>query len=282
MKIARAGYGGKVVFGRIESDLFHAYEPTSLARLMVGQPPRERHTVELTKVRLQAPVPQPGKLVCIGLNYRDHCEEQNIPIPERPVIFAKFASSITDPFATVLRPPETTQLDYEAELAVIIGTPGQDIPVERALDHVFGYTILNDISARDLQFADSQWIRGKNFPTFGPMGPWITTREDVPDPQTLSIKLRLNGSLMQDSNTAHMVFSTAELISYVSRLGLDSGDVIATGTPAGVGAFRKPPVYLQPGDLVSAEIEGLGHLENRIAEADIAPLDARYALAATQ
>jgi 2-keto-4-pentenoate hydratase/2-oxohepta-3-ene-1,7-dioic acid hydratase in catechol pathway len=223
-------------------------------------------------------VPQPGKLVCIGLNYRDHCIEQNIPVPERPIIFSKFSSSIADPFVPVLRPPETQQLDFEAELAVVIGTACRDVPLARALDHVFGYTIFNDISARDLQFGDSQWTRGKSFPTFGPMGPWITTADEVGDPQTLAIKTYLNDKVVQDSNTAQMVFGVAELVSYVSRLGLDAGDVIVTGTPAGVGVFRKPPIFLQPRDEVEIQIERLGSLVNPIAEADLSPLSPKYAL----
>ena len=279
MRLARATYDGTAGYGRVVADQFHVFEATTLASLLEGHQPRERQTVPLNQVTLRAPVPQPGKLVCIGLNYHDHCEEQNVPVPERPVIFAKFTSSIADPFTTVLRPPETRQLDYEAELAVIIGKPGHDIPVAQAYEYVFGYTIFNDISARDLQFADSQWIRGKSFPTFGPMGPWITTGEDIADPQALSIELRLNDRLMQKSNTARMIFGIAELVSYVSRLGLDAGDVIATGTPAGVGVFRKPPVYLQAGDVVSIEIEGLGRLENRVADAATPPLDPRYVLA---
>lgn len=279
MRLARATYDGTVGYGRVDGETFHAYDTTTFGDLLAGQRPREGQAIPLSNVVLRAPVPQPGKLVCIGLNYHDHCDEQNIPVPERPVIFAKFTSSIADPFTIVMRPPETRQLDYEAELAVIIGKSGHDIPIGRAFEHVFGYTIFNDISARDLQFADSQWIRGKSFPTFGPMGPWITTGEDIPDPQALGITLRLNDTLMQESNTDRMIFGIAELVSYVSRLGLDSGDVIATGTPAGVGVFRKPPVYLQPGDLVSIEIESLGRLENRIADASTAPLNPRYALA---
>ncbi len=279
MRIGRATYDGTICYGRVDGDLFHVYEETTLADLLGGQRPRERRVVPLNQVTLHAPVPQPGKLVCIGLNYHDHCEELGVPVPVRPVIFAKFTSSIADPFTTILRPPETRQLDYEAELAVIIGKPGHDITVADARQHVFGYTIFNDISARDLQFADSQWIRSKSFPTFGPMGPWITTAEEVPDPQSLAIKLRLNDRLMQESNTARMIFGIAELVSYVSRLGLDAGDVIATGTPAGVGGFRNPPIYLQPGDLISIEIEGLGRLENRIAEAGTAALNPRFALA---
>ncbi len=239
MRIGRATYDGTVCYGRVDGNLFHVYEEPTLADLLGGQRPHERRVVPLNQVTLHAPVPQPGKLVCIGLNYHDHCEELGVPVPVRPVIFAKFTSSIADPFTTILRPPETRQLDYEAELAVIIGKPGHDIPVAEARQHVFGYTIFNDISARDLQFADSQWIRSKSFPTFGPMGPWITTAEEVPDPQSLAIKLR----------------------------------------PAGVGGFRNPPIYLQPDDLISIEIEGLGRLENRIAEAGTAALNPRFALA---
>jgi 2-keto-4-pentenoate hydratase/2-oxohepta-3-ene-1,7-dioic acid hydratase in catechol pathway len=250
----------------------------NLLSLLQGAPRPTGAAIPLSSIRLRAPVPQPGKLVCIGLNYRDHCIEQNIPVPERPIIFSKFSSSIADPFVPVLRPPETQQLDFEAELAVVIGTACRDVPLARALDHVFGYTIFNDISARDLQFGDSQWTRGKSFPTFGPMGPWITTADEVGDPQTLSIKTYLNHKVVQDSSTAQMVFGVAELVSYVSRLGLDAGDVIVTGTPAGVGVFRKPPIFLQPRDEVEIEIERLGSLVNPIADADLSPLSPKYAL----
>lgn len=278
MKIARASYDGATGYGIVDGERFLSFGSVSLLDVLQGSARPGGIAIPVSTVRLRAPVPQPGKLICIGLNYRDHCTEQNIPVPERPIIFSKFSSSIADPFVAVLRPPETQQLDFEAELAVIIGSSGDDIPLANALDHVFGYTIFNDISARDLQFADSQWTRGKSFPTFGPMGPWITTSDEIDDPQALSIKTRLNGTLVQDSSTAHMVFGVAELISYVSRLGLEAGDVIVTGTPAGVGVFRKPPIFLQPHDQIEIEIERLGSLVNPVADADLSPLSSKYAL----
>ncbi len=278
MKIARASYDGATGYGIIEGDGFLPLGSVSLVDVLQGAARPAATAIALSSVRLRAPVPLPGKLICIGLNYRDHCIEQNIPVPERPIIFSKFSSSIADPFVPVLRPPETQQLDFEAEVAVVIGSSGEDIPLARALDHVFGYTIFNDISARDLQFADSQWTRGKSFPTFGPMGPWITTSDEVEDPQALSIQTRLNGRLVQDSSTAHMVFGVAELVSYVSRLCLEAGDVIVTGTPAGVGVFRKPPIFLQPHDQIEIEIERLGSLVNPVANADLSPLSSKYAL----
>lgn len=278
MKIARASYADTTSYGIIDGEVFSPYESVNLLSLLQGAARPTGPAIPLSRIRLRAPVPQPGKLVCIGLNYRDHCIEQNIPVPERPIIFSKFSSSIADPFVPVLRPPETQQLDFEAELAVVIGSAAHDVPMAGALDHVFGYTIFNDISARDLQFGDSQWTRGKSFPTFGPMGPWITTADEVADPQALAIKTQLNGMVVQDSSTAHMVFGVAELISYVSRLGLEAGDVIVTGTPAGVGVFRKPPIFLQAGDEIEIEIDGLGILVNSVADADLSPLSPKYAL----
>ena len=234
---------------------------------MADSPGRDEIRIPIDTVKLLAPVPKPGKLVGIGLNYRDHCEEQRIPVPSRPIIFGKFSSSIADPQGVVRRPSETVELDFEVELAVIIGRACHDVSVDRALDFVYGYTVFNDISARDLQFGDGQWTRGKSFPTFGPMGPWITTADEIANPQDLSLRLTVNDMVMQDSNTSHMIFGVAELISFVSRLGLDAGDVIATGTPAGCGSFRRPPIFLQPGDRMCASIAGLGQLDNIVTDA---------------
>ncbi len=278
MKIARATYEDTTSYGIIDGEVFSSYGSVTLLSVLQGAARVTGPASSISRIRLRAPVPQPGKLVCIGLNYRDHCVEQNIPVPERPIIFSKFSSSIADPFVPVLRPPETQQLDFEAELAVVIGRACRDVPLKTALNFVFGYTIFNDISARDLQFGDSQWTRGKSFPTFGPMGPWITTADEVGDPQSLSIKTYLNDKVVQDSNTGQMVFGVAELVSYVSRLGLEPGDVIVTGTPAGVGVFRKPPIFLQPRDEVEIEIERLGSLVNPVADSDLSPLSPKYAL----
>lgn len=216
-------------------------------------------------VRLLAPVPRPGKLICIGLNYRDHAAESNMPIPERPVVFSKFTTAVIGSGQPVVVPPTSSQVDYEAELAVVIGRRAKHISPERALDCVLGYTNLNDVSARDFQFADGQWQRGKSCDTFAPMGPYIATTDEIADPHILPIKLRLNGQTMQNSKTDQLIFGVPELIAFLSEtITLEPGDVIATGTPPGVGFARKPPVFLKAGDVMEVEIEGLGVLSNPI------------------
>lgn len=223
-------------------------------------------------VRLLAPLPLPRKVVCVGLNYRDHCEENNLPVPQSPVIFSKFATAITGPDAPIVKPELTEQLDYEAELAFVIGRAGKNIPESRALEYVAGYTILNDVSARDVQFSDGQWVRGKTFDTFAPMGPALVTPDEIPDPHHLAIHLDVNGRTLQESNTRHLIFGIPYLISFLSRgFTWQPGDIVSTGTPAGVGAFRKPPVFLQPGDVVTIRIEGLGELRNPVAAPEGAP-----------
>jgi len=222
-------------------------------------------SLPLRDVRLLAPLPDPPKIVAIGLNYMDHCREQNVPVPERPLVFAKFPSSIIGPGEDIVWDPAMTQqVDYEAELGVVIGRRARRVSAERALDHVFGYTIVNDISARDIQFPDQQWVRGKSLDTFCPTGPFIVTADELPDPQALAIRLTVNGRVLQDSSTAEMIFGVRELISRLSlSFSFEPGDLMATGTPKGVGAFRRPPVFLQDGDQIAVEISGLGRLENR-------------------
>jgi len=213
-----------------------------------------------------APVPRPGKLICIGLNYRDHAAESNMPIPERPVVFSKFSTCVIAPGEPVVIPATSDQVDYEAELAVVIGRRAKNVIAARALDFVLGYTAFNDVSARDFQFADGQWQRGKSCDTFAPMGPVIVTADALPDPHSLSIKLILNGKTMQDSNTAQLIFGVRELIEFLSQtITLEPGDVIATGTPSGVGFARKPPVFLHPGDKMEVVIEGIGTLNNPVS-----------------
>lgn len=215
-----------------------------------------------------APVPRPGKLICIGLNYRDHAAESNMPIPERPVVFSKFATAVIAPGEPVVLPPTSMQVDYEAELAVVIGRRAKNVSVSRALDYVLGYTAFNDVSARDFQFADGQWQRGKSCDTFAPMGPKIVTSDAVPNPHKLAIKLTLNGQVMQDSNTDQLIFGVPELIEFLSQtITLEPGDVIATGTPPGVGFARKPPVFLHPGDEMEVDIEGVGKLNTPVIAA---------------
>ena len=215
-----------------------------------------------------APVPRPGKLICIGLNYRDHAAESNMPIPERPVVFSKFSTAVIAPGEPVVLPATSQQVDYEAELAVVIGRRAKSVSATRAYDYVLGYTAFNDVSARDFQFADGQWQRGKSCDTFAPMGQTIVTPDVITDPHKLAIKLILNGKTMQDSNTDQLIFGVPELIEFLSQtITLEPGDVIATGTPPGVGFARKPPVFLQPGDEMVVDIEGIGKLGNPIVAA---------------
>jgi len=222
--------------------------------------------IKRADVVLLAPVPRPGKLICIGLNYRDHAIESKMPIPERPVVFSKFSSSVIGPGEAVVVPSKSEQVDYEAELAVVIGRRAKNVTREQAYDYVLGYTIVNDVSARDFQFADGQWQRGKSCDTFAPMGQWIVTTDEIPDPHKLSIKLRLNGQTMQDSSTNQLISGVPELIAFLSEsITLEPGDVIATGTPPGVGFARKPPVFLKSGDVMEVEIEGIGTLTSPIA-----------------
>jgi 2-keto-4-pentenoate hydratase/2-oxohepta-3-ene-1,7-dioic acid hydratase in catechol pathway len=214
------------------------------------------------------PIDRPGKIVCIGLNYRDHAEEQGVPLPEAPLLFAKWGNALIGPGEPIVIPPIVTKCDYEAELGVVIGSRVRDISAENALEAVAGYICVNDVSARDLQFADGQWTRGKSPDTFCPVGPQLVPREEIPDPQDLAIRAVLNGETKQESTTANMVFGVADLIAYITRtITLEPGDLIATGTPAGVGAFRDPPVFMHPGDEITIEIEGVGSLTNPVAAA---------------
>jgi 2-keto-4-pentenoate hydratase/2-oxohepta-3-ene-1,7-dioic acid hydratase in catechol pathway len=220
----------------------------------------------LSDVRLLPPVPRPGKIVAIGLNYKDHSLESGATAPPKsPIIFAKFPTSIAGPEDAIVIPVGNPNVDYEAELAVVIGRRGKAIPAAQALEFVAGYMPLNDVSARVWQFADKQWVRGKSCDTFCPTGPHLTTRDEIPDPHALAIRTRVNGVTMQDSHTRRMIFRVPELIEFISlSITLEPGDIIATGTPEGVGAFRKPPIFLKPGDTVEVEIEGLGVLRNPV------------------
>jgi 2-keto-4-pentenoate hydratase/2-oxohepta-3-ene-1,7-dioic acid hydratase in catechol pathway len=221
--------------------------------------------VPLSDIRLLAPVPRPGKLICIGLNYKDHAAESKMTPPTVPVTFSKYGTAVTHPASPVYLPAASQQVDYEAELAVVIGRRAKHVPRERAYEYVLGYTNLNDVSARDLQFADKQWQRGKSCDSFAPMGPAIVTGDEVPDPHALHIRLRLNGKVMQDSSTSQLIFGVDQLIAFLTEtVTLEPGDVIATGTPSGVGFARTPPVYLTPGDIMEVEVEGLGILSNPV------------------
>ena len=226
-----------------------------------------RCTLSLDAVRIRAPLLRPSKITCVGLNYRDHAAEQNKPVPDRPMLFAKAANTVIGPEEPILLPSDTsTQVDYEAELAVVIGKEGYRIPKEAAPEHVFGYTIMNDVTARDLQSGDKQWYRGKSFDTFAPMGPCIVTPDEI-DPANLEISLTVNGEERQKSSTSQLVFDVPALIAFVSNVfPLERGDVISTGTPGGVGVYRKPPVFLKKGDRVEIMIQGIGTLSNPVEE----------------
>jgi 2-keto-4-pentenoate hydratase/2-oxohepta-3-ene-1,7-dioic acid hydratase in catechol pathway len=213
---------------------------------------------------LDAPLASPSKIACVGLNYRDHCRETGMAAPERPLIFAKFPSSLVGPDTAIEWPNGLTeQVDWEVELAVVIGRRIRHAGAAEALDAIFGYTAANDVSARDLQFADQQWVRAKSIDSFCPLGPVIVTPDEFGDPQDKRLITRVNGDAMQDSTTAEMIFGVAEIISFLSRAcTLEPGDLILTGTPWGVGGFRDPPVFLAPGDTVEVEVEGVGVLAN--------------------
>jgi 2-keto-4-pentenoate hydratase/2-oxohepta-3-ene-1,7-dioic acid hydratase in catechol pathway len=211
------------------------------------------------------PIDRPGKIICVGLNYRDHAEEQGTALPEAPLLFAKWQNTLIGPGEAIVIPPVVTKCDYEAELGVVIGERVRDVSAENALEAVAGYVCVNDVSARDLQFADGQWTRGKSPDTFCPVGPALVSRDDIPDPQALTIRAILNGETVQESTTANMIFGVADVIAYVTRtITLEPGDLIATGTPAGVGAFRDPPLFMRAGDEITIEIEGIGSLTNPV------------------
>jgi 2-keto-4-pentenoate hydratase/2-oxohepta-3-ene-1,7-dioic acid hydratase in catechol pathway len=225
----------------------------------------DTEAMPLDTVELLAPVPRPGKIVAVGLNYRSHAAEQGREPPDGPVIFAKYATAVVPSGAEITWDDRLTQaVDYEAELAVVVGRPARRVDEAHALDHVAGYTCLNDVSARDLQYADKQFTRAKSLDTFCPMGPALVTADEVGDPQALRIKCLVNGETRQDATTADMVFSVAQLVAFCSRaFTLEPGDVIATGTPAGVGWFREPKWMLADGDEIVVEIEKVGRLVNR-------------------
>lgn len=215
--------------------------------------------------RFLAPILKPEKVICVGLNYRDHAIETNSPIPSEPVIFNKFPSTLIGPEDTIVLPPESERVDYEAELVVVIGKTCHRVSTDNALDYVFGYSCGHDVSARDWQKGKpgGQWLLGKTFDTFAPLGPYVAHKSSIADPGKLSIQFRLNGETLQDSNTEQLIFSIPEVISYLSQVvTLKPGDLIYTGTPSGVGDARTPPRYLNDGDVCEVEIEGLGVLSN--------------------
>lgn len=238
-----------------------------LAREAAQQPKAARTPVQSAK--LLSPVPDPKKIICLGLNYRDHALETGAPIPKEPILFSKYATALIGAEQQIVLPPVSQEVDFEAELVIVIGKRGRHIRAELAMDYVAGYTVGHDVSARDWQLKKEgkQWMVGKTFDTFAPTGPHLVTADEVPDPHLLPIRLRLNGQTMQDSNTKQMIFRVPETLAYLSTVfTLEPGDLIFTGTPPGVGFARKPPVYLKAGDVVEVEIEGLGVLRNPVVQ----------------
>ncbi len=264
MKWARFAYQGQPRYGLLNSATIQLTGHT-WPDVLAGKPVSFAGEVAQDAVTLLNPIGRPGKIVCVGLNYLDHCRETNTPPPERPLLFAKFPTCINDPTGTITWSHTLTQeVDFEAELAVIIGQTCRHVSEDDALNFVAGYTAANDVSARDLQLGDGQWIRGKGLDTFCPLGPLFVTADEIPDPQKLAIRAVLNDQVMQNSNTKEMIFSVAQLIAFCSQaFTLEAGDVLLTGTPHGVGLGREPQIYMQDGDLIVVEIEGIGRLENR-------------------
>lgn len=250
--------------GEVRGDVVQPLAGRDVRDALDGTPPPDGDPRPLAGLELLPPL-APGKLLGIGLNFRDHAAETGVAVPERPLIFSKLVTSVTGPTADVVRPAYTEELDYEGELAVVIGRRARDVPAARALEHVFGYAAMNDVTARDRQRTEPQWVRAKGGDTFGPFGPWVTTRDEVPDPQALGIRTLVNGELRQEGSTADMVFTVADLIADITAgVTLEPGDVVTTGTPAGVGVARTPRAFLVPGDVVRVEIDGLGALENAV------------------
>ena len=258
--LASAGYSSDAEFFAGGAKALEA------ARALAAQANAEQ--VRLEDVRLMAPVLRPGKILCVGLNYRDHAIESNMAIPEVPTIFLKLPNAVTGPDSEIILPRNSTQPDYEAELAAVIGRGGKNIRPEDWKQHVLGYTILNDVSARDVQLATSQWTLGKSFDTFAPLGPAIVTTDEIEDPHTLDIELSINGEVLQRSNTRHLIFKLPDLIEHLSSvISLEPGDIISTGTPAGVGLGRTPKRWLKPGEEIVIKIERIGELRNRTVAA---------------
>lgn len=236
------------------------WDAAAAGEIMTGYP-----VYDVGDVALAAPVPAPGKFVCIGLNYRDHAEEAGLSVGDVPTFFAKFNNAVTATGLPIVVPLASHRIDWEGELAFVMGQAAQNVPVQDALRFVAGYTIVNDVTARDYQFKTSQWSMGKTFDTFGPMGPCIVDAADIPDPQVLSLSTTVNGERKQSASTSNMIFSVAQILSFLSTvMTLEPGDVIATGTPAGIGALQTPRQWLRPGDVVETEVQGIGVLRNPV------------------
>ncbi len=267
MKIAQFYYKNRVCLGVIEANGIAVidFDGDMVDFIKRGEPPEiSSKTISLEEVKWAAPVSRPSKIIGLGLNYKDHAEESKGKIPEVPLIFAKFPNSLNAHNEPIIWDVNLTRkVDFEVELAVIIGEKVRDCPESEAMKAIFGYTCANDVSARDLQFGDGQWVRGKSLDTFCPLGPWIVTADELPDPHSLKVRCWLNGRLMQDSHTSLMIFRIPSVVSFLSHnFTLLPGDVILTGTPAGVGVFRDPSIYMKDGDEVAVEVERVGRLVN--------------------
>jgi 2-keto-4-pentenoate hydratase/2-oxohepta-3-ene-1,7-dioic acid hydratase in catechol pathway len=264
MKWVKFSYQGKPVYGVLNGDSIqitgHRWED-----ILAQKPVVPEAEIAANQVTLLNPIGRPSKIVCVGRNYMDHIRETNSTPPEQPLLFAKFPSSLNDPTGDITWSTALTgEVDFEAELAVIIGKPCRRVREEDALGYVAGYTAANDVSARDIQFGDGQWIRGKSLDTFCPLGPAFVTADEIPDPQKLTIRALLNDKIMQDSTTADMIFSVAHVIAFCSQtFSWEPGDVLLTGTPEGTGLGRDPKVYMHNGDVIAVEVERIGRLENK-------------------
>jgi 2-keto-4-pentenoate hydratase/2-oxohepta-3-ene-1,7-dioic acid hydratase in catechol pathway len=240
-----------------------ASEPKKIKSLVEASTPNTAYSIGT--VKLLAPIPKPRKLICVGLNYRDHAAETGSEIPDVPTIFNKFATSVIGPGDNIVLPKVSSKPDYEAEFAFVIGKGGRHIKAEDWKNHIFGYTIVNDVSARDYQRATTQWLMGKTFDTFAPMGPWIVTADSIEDPHNLDISIEINGEILQKSNTRELIFKIPDLLTFLSSVfTLEPGDIVSTGTPAGVGVARNPPRFLKAGDDVAVKIPAIGELRNPV------------------
>ncbi|HRE47852.1 MAG TPA: fumarylacetoacetate hydrolase family protein [Aggregatilineales bacterium] len=271
MKLATATYNGaSFIIGKVGEEVRRLNGVTSMIELIErGRPFAEGAfgigtPIAETALTFQAPIPQPGKIIAVGQNYMDHIREQNGTPPTKPLLFTKMPSSVIPTGALIQWDTEVaTFVDYEVELAVVIGKTCRLVAPESVTNYVYGYLVVNDVTARDLQKGDGQWTRAKGMDTFCPMGAWLTTADEIPDPQALALRTTVNGETRQNSRTNEMIFDVKTLISYISQaFTLQAGDVILTGTPDGVGAYRKPPIALKDGDTVVCEVEGVGRVEN--------------------
>ncbi len=256
VSLAGAGYTDVLTF------VAGGAEALAKAAEYVANPPAEA-VFPLADVKLLAPIPRPQKIICIGLNYHDHAIESKMALPEKPIVFSKYSTSVIATGENIVLPKMSTKPDYEAEFGVVIGPGGKNIKAADWKSHVYGYVNINDVSARDIQLGSSQWMMGKTFDTFCPMGPWLVTADEIADPHNLPIWLTVNGEKLQNSNTKELIFNIPHLIEYLSAImTLEPGDIISTGTPAGVGLGWNPPKWLKPGDEVVVCVEGLGELKN--------------------